>query len=718
VGHWRKTLSAGISMAKKPNAIYEPGELRRVREKLGDIDLDEAKRMAQILGGEVGTEKSAPDRTEEKPSGKAKQDVVDLTAIARGGRRSGRVIETVPYDDGIRYSPAKKPPKEDPADDPSIDLKTSYFERIKMDRFASTPEFELKNPFQVLVSMLSFKVNRKDLISPRFTSRRMNAYYNKIGQLVSSTRILLPRNDAKRSERLKKASPYVYSILNTIRQWNIERIGDDLAKLQARPRNVKASEYADLLRAVYKPMFILEKLDPDIHIKGAYKLLYKLLYIEHPTDPKEKVQNLIRSAMVAYYDLRREVHYGLYPLLMKFISDRWFPYDKLFTARRRRLMAFLDVMESDQIKPLDLKIEQVEGGSLEALQEEIRKEEAAEAGENFGEEDPEDEEVIARKAQEAAAAAEQRALEQSLKILDSLFPKAGWENLSEYPDLYPYFVSIYGLRRGYELIAPTDPIHQVAVLMHIIEDLCSALRHVSFETIVLSDGTHLILRELIGTIVNNWRKYIDESFTKEYLPRISEYCRILEHSTESRTSPYAKRAVNDLRWAKRLYFLPYYKFDSMGPPPFQKREITAIYGEIRTFRRYLTMIATGIEKWNQAGGAGSKIACEGLENPLAPYSFDITNPVSKRMDILLPLSKRNTMHLIFFTLAAVTVLDYLVNSESSWAYDKQSLGSLFRSVDGDGIVPMFGINEKIDADQIFKDVIRQSRNKQQQASQQ
>ena len=37
-------------MAKKPNAIYAPGELDRVRGKLGVTDDAEAKRMAQILG--------------------------------------------------------------------------------------------------------------------------------------------------------------------------------------------------------------------------------------------------------------------------------------------------------------------------------------------------------------------------------------------------------------------------------------------------------------------------------------------------------------------------------------------------------------------------------------------------------------------------------------------------------------------------------------------
>jgi len=699
-------------MAKKPNAIYEPGELRRVRDKLGEIDVGEAKRMARVLGGEVGTEKEP----EPPPGRRSRQDPADIALAGRGKKRPGRAIDVaMPEEEGERRAPQKaKQPKDDPADDPSIKLQISYFERIRMDRFAAQVDFEIKNSLQVISSVFSFISSQTDYVNPRFTSRRMNAYYNKIGQLVSSTRILLPRNDARRSERLKKASPYIFSILDTIRQWNVERIGGDLARLQSRPRSVRVIEYADLLRAIYKPLFILERLDTDIHIKGAYKLLCKLLYIERPMDPKDKAQGHVRSALAAFSEIRRDVHHGLYPLVMKFISERWFPYDELFLYRHRRFMAFLDAAESDQIKPLELNIEQIEQGNLEALQDEIRKEEAAAAGLDAEEEDPSDPEVIERKAREAEEEAEQKALGQGLKALESLFPRAGWERLEEYPDLYPYFVSIYGLRRGYELIAPTDPLHQVAVLMHIIEDLCSGLRYVSFGSVPGPDGNLLILGELIGKIINSWRRYIDESFTKEYLPRISEYCRILEHSSESRTSPYAKRAVNDLRWAKRLYFLPYYKFDSMGPPPFQKREITAIYSEIRTFRKYLTAVAANIEKWNHAGGAAARIHCEGLENPSAPYSFDITNPVSKRMDLLLSPAKRNNVFLIFFTLSAVTVLDYLVNNESSWAYDKQLPAHLFRSVGGEGAVPMFGIDSKIDADQIFKEALRQSKSKQQQ----
>jgi hypothetical protein len=52
-----------------------------------------------------------------------------------------------------------------------------------------------------------------------------------------------------------------------------------------------------------------------------------------------------------------------------------------------------------------------------------------------------------------------------------------------------------------------------------------------------------------------------------------------------------------------------------------------------------------------------------------------------------------------------TVLDYLINNESSWAYNSPS-SSVFRSINGEGSVPMFGVDNKLDADKIFKDTMR------------
>jgi len=686
-------------MGKKQGAIYEPGELNRVRGKLGDIDETEAKRMAQILGGEVGVEKDQPAAAPKKTAAVSRK-TVDVSVPGRSSRRSGRPVDVAGDDDievggGKTASPGQKP---DTGDDPSVKLNISYRERVKMDRCAAQIEFEIKSPLQALISAVSFFNDPVDHVYARFANRRMNIYYRKIEQVVASTRNLFPRNNAKRSERLKKVSPFAFSVLNTIRNWDTERIASDLAVIQSHPRTATVAEFAEILKAVYKPLFILDKLDLHTHIKEAYKLLYKQIFNENPSEPKEKIQDIIRNTLANFSDIRRDINYVLYPLLMKHISDKCLPYEKIFIERRNRYMAFLAVTENDQIMPVDINVEQAEIANREA---ELESKKDAEAVED-GNEDA----AAEKKAETAPADAEQKALEHGLGVLEMLFPKAGWEKLSGYPDIYPYFSNMYSLRRGYELIAQTDPVQQVAVLMHILEDMCVAMRYITFGSVTGSDGKPVNVTEAIGDTIANWRRYIDTGFVKEYLPRLSEYCRLLEHSVESRSSPYARRTLNELRWIKRLYFLPYYKFESFGPPPFQKQDVTAIYSETRKFRKILTLVAAGIETGNRNGGAAAKAMCHGIENPWAPYNFEVPNPVSKRLDALLGPGKRNNAALIFFALSVTTVLDCLLNAESSWAYSDQG-GALFRSANNDGMTPLFGVDIKLDADQIFKDTLKQ-----------
>jgi hypothetical protein len=391
---------------------------------------------------------------------------------------------------------------------------------------------------------------------------------------------------------------------------------------------------------------------------------------------------------------------------MKLISDRWFPYEKLFTSRHRRFMAFIGATEEEQIQPLSLSPEQAESGDLEVIREDVQNEQAEAEGKTVQEEEnPNDPEVIARKAREAAVAAEQKAFEHSTGALEKLFPKAGWDKLSEYPDLYPYFASVFELRSGYELIAPNDPLQQTAILMHIFESISAAIRYVSFGVVAGPDGNSVNVNEVMGSIITNWRQYIDDSFSKEYLPRLSEYCRMLEHSADAKNSVYAKRTMNELRWTKRLYFLPYFKFASLGPPPFKNQDTTTIYGQVRNLRKYLTMVAAGIEQGNRKGGPAAKAVCNGIDNPWAQYHFEVPNPVSRRLDALLPPDKRNNAVLIFFALSTATLLDTLLNSEDSWAYDDNSV-PLFRSINNEGSTPMFGVDQKVDADQIFRNSLK------------
>jgi len=687
-------------MAKKEKAIYAPGELSRVRDKLGVTDVNEAKRMAELLGGEVGKERDIVD-----DSNAAKK-----SSTSRGrGRRidiSGSDQESSGRSSRLRSSGSF------PGDDPSVPARLNYSERVKIDQYAGQVVFEIKSSMQVLTSVLSFFKEPVDLVNPRFVTVRMNEYYGKIEKLVTAARNLFPKNNSKRNNQLKRTSIFVYKMLDVIRSWNIEQLAGNIAELQAHPRTVKVTDFAETLRGIYRPLYILEDISID-NFKSAFKLIYKILYIESPMEAKEKYQDVIRNIVASLADIRRNVHFGLYPLLMKLISNKFINYERFFTERRRRYMAFLNITEAEQLNAADLSPQQIESIDVETLQKELSEEPAAsdeatedgKAPEKKDDEDPNDPKVAERRAKENAEKAERKAREQGRAALEALFPKAGWEKLDEYPDLYPYFSGLYSLRHGYELISPGDPLLQVSVLLHILDDLLIGMRNVNFGSITGPDGKPVSVNDELGDLINNWRRNIEDSFSRDYLPRLSEYCRMLENSGDARITPYSRKQMNELHWIKRLYFLPYYKFESLGPPPFPKQDIISIYSEIRKLRKYLTVVAKGIENGIRAGGAAKKALCGGINNPWEAFNFQVPNTVSRRMEVILPPERRVNATLIFFTLSSVTMLDYIVNSENSWAYGTRP-GPLFRSIRNEGITPLFGVDEKIDADKIFKDSLK------------
>ena len=686
-------------MAKDKNAIYAPGELSRVRDKLGVTNESEAKRMMQVLGGEIGTEKSA-------------EPVKKDTVSDKGSKRIRRI--DMASDEELIGKSKEKKTIQYPGDDPAVSSKLTYGERIKIDQYAGQLMFEIKNSIQVLTSFFYFFKEPIDYVNPRFVTARMNEYYSKIEKMVNAVRSLFPKSNTKRNNQLKRASALVYKIMDILRSWNIEGLSKDIAELQAHPRSVTVTDFSDILRLIYKPLFMIDELNLE-HIKSAFKLIYKILYIESPMEAKDRYQEIIRNIIASLVDIRKNVHFGMYPLLMKLISDRFINYERFFIERRRRFMAFIIVNENDQLNASELNLQQIDSIDIEAMQkgaaedeenEAIAEEDGIEDGLEKEDDDSGDPKTSERKPKEDSASSEAKSLDQARTALGVLFPKAGWDKLEEFPDLYPYFANIYNMKQGYELIAAGDPVHQVAVLMNILDDLFIGMRYVNFGFIAGPDGTPVKVSDEIGDILNNWRSFIEDSFSRDYLPRLSEYCRMLENTRDPRT-PYAKKNMNELHWIKRLYFLPYYKFESLGPPPFQKNEITPIYAEVRKLRKTLTAVAFGIEQGMRAGGSNSKAPCNGINNPWVKYNFQVPNPISRRMDMMLPPERKINATIIFFALSAVTLLDYIVNNENSWAYGNRP-GPLFRSLKDEGVIPLFGVDEKLDADRIFKDSLKKA----------
>ncbi len=739
-------------MAKHPPAVYAPGELDRTRKNLGSLNPEEAKRIAGMLGGEVGVERSSRDeetqervrRNRSTPRGTSSEPRSSSSARDDSGR-SRRLEPPVEEasDHDRRSKPTKRQPSGNPEDDPSVPFRISYRERVRMDRLANQPEHEIKSGTQVLISTLAILGEPPDAVNPRFTVDRMNEHFSKLELLVRSVRTLLPRTNVERTTRFEQEYPFQFRVINVLRYWKIERISAELGRLQSRPRDVMVRDYGELLRLIYGPLYVLGLLDQDSQVRGSIRTLFRAFAEENGGENKERPLAALRDAVATCPYVFEILPKALYPLLLKICSDRLLSYDELFQFRRRRVESFLAVKHQDRIAPPPDPTEEeslrerpaedvsrgrddnVAGGSTEGAPQEGETQEAVSSAESNAAEsssagsDSSASGGVGSGAQDAARQpGRSKALSRSLDSMEALFPRAGWERLHRGPDLYPYFSGIFEMKNGPELVSPTDPLHQVLVLIHILEELFFGLRYIRFGTITDSDGSAKRLDEEIGRIIGTWHDYYDRVLEKEYFPRLVSYVRQAQASGDPLSSKFARRTLAEINWIKRLYFLPYLSFESeLSTHPYRDKSIPPLYSSVKDLRRYLTAAAAGIDAAVKRGASGAsgaaaaRIICDGIDNPWDIYEFQVPNPVSERLDALLggkTSTKRTNAALIFFTLSAATVLDTLVNDAEGYAY-KEDAACPFRSIKGEGRIPLFGVDAEVDADAIFRKALQQKR---------
>ncbi|MDR2490494.1 MAG: hypothetical protein LBD20_03725 [Spirochaetaceae bacterium] len=668
-------------MAEKP--VYAHGELDAVKKRLGPISDAEARKMQAILGGEVGKERSGEDAKKpikKRPGGASK--------------KPARIVETVESDAGAGgggdSSKAMKRTVEKP----------NFSERIKMDVLCGESEYGIKSWLQVLRSKLSFFHTPPDTVSSYFIKRILNDYCSHLEALVTETRFLFPRNNAALTERLKSASLFSFHVLDAIRRWNIEAIMSEKNKMQRRSLNVYASDFTIFIYELYKPMYILEYLEVNPHIETVYNTLYRVLFMENATKETEKKKDAISKTISAYQFVSGGMRRRFYPLFMKLISSSFFEYDDFFIECAGGIEAFLGVSKKDRIlPPKDLP------GSIEIPPEELNIDEALdselEADGSGAEQDGSGGDESADEGSRLSDT-EQKAFDKGLVVLDQLFPKADWLKLDSFPDMYPYFSDVKSLVKGAELLAPEDPCSHVLILSSIIEELLYGFRKIQFSD--TSEGSFQIADDddntPLDTILDNWQKIIEESFERQYIPRIQECAQLFQHAGHKKNNPYGLKLRSGIHWTRRFFFFPYYNYKDNTPPPFKKSEITALYPFVRHFRKKLTVLATAIDRAQKMGGRDADAAVDGLKNPWSPYVFQIENPLSRRLNTLLAKKQRDNVSLIFFTLAIVTVLDNLMNDENSIAYTAD-MDKLYRTAE-DGETPVLWVGKTSDTFSLFK----------------
>ncbi|MDR0663074.1 MAG: hypothetical protein LBF80_03215 [Spirochaetaceae bacterium] len=666
-------------MAKK--AVYEPGELESVKKRLGPIDEKEAKRMQKLLGGEIGEEKS-PSSDAGAESGRSDGSLRKNGPPGDEVSRPKHTVEIAPPADGV-------PPQSGAARRFQRSSTLSYGERVKMDILAGNSRFGIKTMMQIIVSRLSFFKPPPDKVSPWFVRANLNEYYRQLERLVTSTRLIFPRSNAELGNKLQKTSQTAFKILNTIRQWKLDVISSEIGRLQTHPRNALVKDFEVILREIYRPLYILDKLDAENDVRKAFNVLYEILFMENPTKETEKQQTRIAEAVNSWQYVRYKLRSLLYPLLMKTIAEYFQEYEFFFLDNEENYLLFLGLTESDQILP-DSRPWSISTPDEE--QADDNTEEAALPAGTLSNIDSVEKET----ATEMLDTAETKAFERGIGILETLFPQSPWNKLETFPDFYPYFSDVLEIKKNGELLAPEDPVHPALILAQIIEELLYGFRYIKF--VETPDA------ESLNSIGDDWHTAISEAFEKKYLLRINEYAHYFEHAAEKKTSTYALNIASDIHWMRRYWFLPNYVNTPPTPPSFAKKDVLPLYSTARRLRRDLTACAAAIEAANISGGAAASAPIEKIENPWEPYNFQIENPLSKRLDMLLVKKQRNNASLIFFTLAIAAVLDIYLNDKNSIAY-RADFETLFRTTGGENPKPVFWVEKQSGAFALFKESV-------------
>jgi hypothetical protein len=555
----------------------------------------------------------------------------------------------------------------------------SYAARVKMDWFLARPDFRIKSRRQALWSSLSFFNAPPDKVSRFFVTKRLPEVCNALERLITTVRLIFPRNNRARNVWLRVHSPFSYSVLNVIRHWNIARIAGLIGRLQAHPRGVYISDLKKLTRLIYRPIVILDAVDPSRHIPLIAGTLSRLIYAGDAGSAFAKKQKkLIQNVTCQYEEVSGGVCYALYPLLMKLLSDKWYDYDTFWTELREKIHVFLDIKKGDCVIPPRQGEPVV---SVSGRTGHTGKKADAENGDG-----------------DAGQGLKARQLEESLKngleILEILFPGSGWNQPQVFPDFYRYFVHVFDFEKGVQRLHPENPVLQIFILARILQDVLDGLRHAAIKPSDIADEVSL------EKLISGWQEAVDKRVYHDYFKLLADYFDYYSIASPFRKLSYGKRVTDELHYFTKNFMLPF--FDCSVEPD-------DVHFSVKDTGNLFDAIKALYEKFDEIIRAPDQAAFIG--NVSSPFVFDIPTPVSRRLFSLFDKEQRSNKILIVMAHDITAVLHYLINSPDSWAYASDHRRKKFRSRNTAGLIPLEWQDQSLNPDNLFHRSIETLRQK-------
>lgn len=650
---------------KRPKeADWAPGTLDRTRKAIGDIDPMEAQRMSKKLGGEVMYEKSV---NHSGPSTKGTGRIVRNTASTSSSSGSASNSSSRSSSEGSSSGKGRKRQEELPVISPKL---AQLIDKLMMsDEYAIKPDYGLFNFIKL------FQQNGKEQVITEFCTITLKHHIDNLQGFITVVKTLIQMAPSTYKSKIANGTEVKFKFLRMVAGWNLQTIKLAHIELQDLPQPYVVQDMIPYVRAVYRMLI-------QVYYYGETKIpkLIKEIYtdeIAYPDAPRDKLSGMAKEAITSWLYIQNEIIKKLYPLLMRMCSDTYEEFPDFFKIKVADILKFVGLHKYDLLLPEKPKA-------------------------------PGEEAQNSEKAKTAVPKKPEKGLKDStvltgLNLLDQLFPQAGFKNLENHPDMYPYFQPMYKFDDGFNVLSPENPLQVTVVLLKIIEDCIEGFRNINFGMISLETSR---TDDTITKFMDDWTAYRENLFERLYCAPLNDLVNSIYSQEDFEESQFGKKLITSLLWQTQWHFLPHFKFDQLTlERPTDDSKYPPLFFRTDFARSFLKEVVSQCDAVAKSRGTVSA-----LSNPWEHYKFAVQNEVSKRLDVILganntsPTTNANNANLLKYTLCFIAVLDWWINNPDSPAYSV-SPRHIYRISEEDG-KPKFSVPERNDQNKLFADQIK------------
>lgn len=667
---------------KTPQAVFEPGTLDNTRRNIGVLDAEEAAKMQKVLGGEVFTEKSVPVDYSKLP----KKAVPHRTVVRASGQTSASISgrHSGPSSSNSSSSSTKTSAPEAPkkmkqvSDLPSISQKDNQL----IDRLMMSSEYRIKKNYGLFNFIRSFIKDGTERVIPEFVEINCKNHIDHIQNFITVIKTMIQNSPDTYKAKIQNESDVKFKFLRKVATWNTRDIKLAYVDLDSKDKITLVSELTPFVKAVYKQVITIFYLG-DSTITQTIKDIYNDI-TKYPKANKEKFQMLSKEAITEWVYIHSQCAAGLFPLLLRMCGTPYCVYPKFFTQEINSILKFLGLKKFDLLIPEKKKTQEELAAEKKKIEDQNKAKEEAQK--------PVEEKTDMVKT--------------GLKLLDQMFPQAGFLHLEDFPDMYPYFEPLYELGEPFLYLSPKNPLQITLVLIRILEDFFTACHNIHFNletNPLLADK-----RDSITNILNEFPVYREDNFNRKYAEELKNLVNQTYTQPNFPSTQLGKKTITNLYWQTKYLFLPNFTFEQLLlERPVNDNKYILLSTRLSFMTKGLSDLSRLIGLVDAPHGK-----VNGIENPWECYHFDISSPVSKRLDVLLNAKQKTgnvtatNANLIKYITCIVSVLNWWVNAKSSPAYTADPR-KIYRVSEADG-QPVFSVPKLSSQDKLFAEAVKKA----------